>query len=70
MSKTGQARAAHSRAVRPPLARDSRASLPGKEHSTTALVQVSFKLGLRVQEIAFLQVKAVAELGPETSGDW
>ncbi len=34
----------------------------------TALVQISFKLGLRVQEIALLQIKDVAELGPETSG--
>jgi hypothetical protein len=35
---------------------------------TTALVQISFKLGLRVQEIALLQIKDVAELGPEGSG--
>lgn len=34
----------------------------------TALVQISFKLGLRVQEIALLQIKDVAEHGPETSG--
>lgn len=34
----------------------------------TALVQISFKLGLRVQEIALLQIKDVAELGPESSG--
>lgn len=33
----------------------------------TALVQISFKLGLRVQEIALLQIKDVAELGPVTS---
>lgn len=43
-----------------------------KEHrypeKNTALVQVSFKLGLRVQEIALLQIKDVAELGPESSG--
>lgn len=30
----------------------------------TALLQVSFKLGLRVQEIALLQIKEVARLGP------
>jgi hypothetical protein len=29
---------------------------------------MSFKLGLRVQEIALLQIKDVAELGVETSG--
>lgn len=34
----------------------------------TALVQISFKLGLRVQEIALLQIKDVAELRRETSG--
>lgn len=37
----------------------------------TAIVQVSFKLGLRVQEIALLQVKEVAELefqGNRTTG--
>lgn len=33
----------------------------------TAIIQVSFKLGLRVQEIALLQVKEVAEL--ETHGN-
>ena len=43
-----------------------------KEHrypeKNTALVQISFKLGLRVQEIALLQIKDVAELGAETAG--
>ncbi|WP_152206590.1 site-specific integrase [Marinobacter changyiensis] len=34
----------------------------------TALIQISFKLGLRVQEIALLQIKDVAELLPEISG--
>ena len=32
-------------------------------------LQISFKLGLRVQEIALLQIKDVAELGPETAGE-
>ena len=30
----------------------------------TAIMQISFKLGLRVQEIALLQIKEVARLGP------
>lgn len=65
MSKTGQARV---------LTPEQFANLLReiKEHrypeKNTALVQVSFKLGLRVQEIALLQIKDVAELGPATSG--
>lgn len=65
MSKTGQARV---------LTPEQFAHLLNviQEHrypeKNTALVQVSFKLGLRVQEIALLQIKDVAEMGPETSG--
>ncbi|MBS8232478.1 site-specific integrase [Marinobacter salarius] len=65
MSKTGQARV---------LTPDQFAYLLSviQEHrypeKNTALVQISYKLGLRVQEIALLQIKDVAELGPETSG--
>ncbi|MDV3503701.1 site-specific integrase [Marinobacter sp. M-5] len=65
MSKTGQARV---------LTPDQFAHLLRviQEHrypeKNTALVQISFKLGLRVQEIALLQIKDVAELGPESSG--
>lgn len=33
----------------------------------TALIQISYKLGLRVQEIALLQLKEVCRLGPATS---
>ncbi|WP_228744308.1 hypothetical protein [Marinobacter salsuginis] len=60
MSKTGQARV---------LTPDQFAHLLRviQEHrypeKNTALVQISFKLGLRVQEIALLQIKDVAELG-------
>lgn len=32
----------------------------------TALIQISYKLGLRVQEIALLQLKEVCRLGPTT----
>ncbi len=65
MSKTGQARV---------LTPDQFAHLLSmiQEHrypeKNTALVQISFKLGLRVQEIALLQIKDVAELGPDNSG--
>ncbi|MBB3060102.1 site-specific integrase [Microbulbifer rhizosphaerae] len=34
----------------------------------TAIMQISFKLGLRVQEIALLQIKEVARLGAYRSG--
>lgn len=65
MSKTGQARV---------LTPDQFAHLLRVIHEhrysekNTALVQISFKLGLRVQEIALLQIKDLAELGPENSG--
>ncbi|WP_370232110.1 tyrosine-type recombinase/integrase [Marinobacter nauticus] len=65
MSKTGQARV---------LTPEQFAHLSGviQKHrypeKNTALVQISFKLGLRVQEIALLQIKDVAELGSESSG--
>lgn len=64
MSKTGQARV---------ITPDQFAHLLSviQEHrypeKNTALVQISFKLGLRVQEIALLQIKDVAEFGPQTS---
>lgn len=65
MSKTGQARV---------LTPDQFAHLLNviEEHrypeKNSALVQISFKLGLRVQEIALLQIKDVAEFGPGTMG--
>lgn len=65
MSKTGQACV---------LTPEQFAHLLGeiKEHrypeKNTALVQISFKLGLRVQEIALLQIKEVAELSSRSSG--
>ncbi len=34
----------------------------------TAIMQISFKLGLRAQEIALLQVKEVARLNPAGDG--
>ena len=65
MSKTGQAR------VLTPVQFAHLLSVI-QEHrhleKNTALVQISFKLGLRVQEIALLQIKDVAELGPYSSG--
>lgn len=65
MSKTGQARV---------LTPDQFAHLLSviREHrypeKNTALIQISFKLGLRVQEMALLKIKDVAELGPEIAG--
>ena len=65
MSKTGQARV---------LTPDQFAHLLNviQDHrypeKNTALVQISYKLGLRVQEVALLRIKDVAELGPEASG--
>lgn len=65
MSKTGQAR------VLTPVQFAHLLSVI-QEHrhpeKNTALVQISFKLGLRVQEIALLQIKDVAEIGPYSSG--
>lgn len=65
MSKTGQARVLTPEQFAHLLSVIRKHRYPEKN---TALVQVSFKLGLRVQEIALLQIKDVAELGPETSG--
>ena len=66
MSKTGQARVLTPEQFAHLLRVIQEHRYPEKN---TALVQVSFKLGLRVQEIALLQVKDVAELGPESSGE-
>lgn len=65
MSKTGQARVLTPEQFAHLLSVIQAHRYPEKN---TALVQVSFKLGLRVQEIALLQIKDVAELNPETSG--
>ncbi|AOY87713.1 integrase [Marinobacter salinus] len=65
MSKTGQARVLTPEQFAHLLREIKEHRYPEKN---TALVQISFKLGLRVQEIALLQIKDVAELGPETSG--
>jgi len=66
MSKTGQARVLTPDQFALLLNAIQERRYPEKN---TALVQISFKLGLRVQEIALLQIKDVAELGPETSGE-
>ncbi|RCW72387.1 phage integrase family protein [Marinobacter nauticus] len=65
MSKTGQARVLTPEQFGHLLSVIRERRYPEKN---TALVQISFKLGLRVQEIALLQIKDVAELGPDTSG--
>jgi len=65
MSKTGQARVLTPEQFAHLLSVIQEHRYPEKN---TALVQISFKLGLRVQEIALLQIKDVAELGPESSG--
>lgn len=65
MSKTGQARVLTPEQFAHLLYVIQQRRYPEKN---TALVQVSFKLGLRVQEIALLQIKDVAELGPEIAG--
>ncbi|WP_246123347.1 hypothetical protein [Marinobacter maritimus] len=60
MSKTGQARVLTPEQFSLLLTVIQKHRHPEKN---TALVQISFKLGLRVQEIALLQIKDVAELG-------
>jgi len=65
MSKTGQARVLTPEQFAHLLRKIKEHRYPEKN---TALIQISFKLGLRVQEIALLQIKDVAELGPESSG--
>ena len=65
MSKTGQARVLTPEQFAHLLHVIQEHRYPEKN---TALVQISFKLGLRVQEIALLQIKDVAELGPGSSG--
>lgn len=64
MSKTGQARVLTPEQFTYLLNVIQEHRYPEKNK---ALVQVSFKLGLRVQEIALLQIKDVAELGPTSS---
>lgn len=65
MSKTGQARVLMPGQFGHLLSVIREHRYPEKN---TALVQISFKLGLQVQEIALLQIKDVAELGPDNSG--
>ncbi|WP_230715890.1 hypothetical protein [Marinobacter shengliensis] len=65
MSKTGQARVLTPEQFAHLLDVIQEHRYPEKN---TALVQISFKLGLRVQEIALLQIKDVAELGSGISG--
>ncbi|WP_241956268.1 hypothetical protein [Marinobacter flavimaris] len=65
MSKTGQARVLTPEQFAHLLREIKEHRYPEKN---TALIQISFKLGLRVQEITLLQIKDVAELGPVTSG--
>lgn len=65
MSKTGQARVLTPEQFAHLLGVIQKHRYPEKN---TALVQISFKLGLRVQEISLLQIKDVTELGPESSG--
>ncbi len=61
MSKSGQARV-------PTREQQSHLFQVIREHrhpeKNTAIMQISFKLGLRAQEIALLQVKEVAKLNP------
>ena len=66
MSKTGQARVLTPHQFGHLLNVIQEHRYPEKN---TALVQISFKLGLRVQEVALLQIKDVAELGIRTSGN-
>ncbi|MHA7925937.1 MAG: hypothetical protein ACX936_12095 [Marinobacter sp.] len=61
MSKTGQARVLTPEQFTHLLHVIQEHRYPEKN---TALVQISFKLGLRVQEMALLQIKDVAELDP------
>lgn len=61
MSKSGQARV-----LTPDQFAYLLATIRQHRHAekNTALIQISFKLGLRVQEIALLQLKEVCRLGP------
>jgi len=68
MSKSGKARVLTPEQFSHLMAVISQRRWPEKN---TAIVQVSFKLGLRVQEIALLQIKEIAELefqGNRTTG--
>lgn len=68
MSKSGKARVLTPDQFSRLLSAISQRRWPEKN---TAIIQVSFKLGLRVQEIALLQIKEVAELefhGNRTTG--
>jgi site-specific recombinase XerD len=61
MSKSGQARVLTPAQFAHVLAVAAQHRYPEKN---TALLQISYKLGLRVQEIALLQIKEIATLGP------
>lgn len=65
MSKTGQARVLTPDQFAHLLSVIQQHRYPDKN---TALIQISYKLGLRVQEISLLQIKDVAELVPGSSG--
>jgi len=62
MAKSGQARVLTSEQIKHLFNQIKNHRHPDKN---TAIMQVSFKLALRVQEIALLQIKEVARLGPE-----
>jgi integrase len=62
MAKSGQARVLTSKQRDHLFSQIQNHRHPEKN---TAIMQISFKLALRVQEIALLQIKEVARLGPE-----
>ena len=64
MPKSGQARVLTPEQFARVLAAIQQHRHPEKN---TALMQISYKLGLRVQEIALLQLKEVCRLGPATA---
>lgn len=65
MSKSGQARV-----ITPEQFQNLMAVIATKRHpeKNSALMLISYKLGLRVQEIALLQIKEIAKLSPQRSG--
>jgi len=66
MAKSGQARV-----LTPAQFAHLLATIQEHRHpeKNMALIQISFKLGLRVQEIALLQLKEVCRLGPATGSE-
>lgn len=63
MGKSGQARVPTQEEVKRLFEEIQNHRHPEKN---TAIMQISFKLGLRVQEIALLQVKEICRLGRAT----